>query len=467
MTGKIIHAFCLILLIFAFNNSVNAQHKIVLKTIIVDNYQPYTFLNDKSEPDGFSVEIAKAVTSAMGLELQIRADKWDQAMRELEAGSIDLLPMMAYSPERDKIFDFSVPHTIAYDTIFFKKGTTGIRSLKDLSGKTVIVMNRDIAHNYLISSGLSETMSLNLVDSLPEALKQLAAGKGDAAIMPKLVGIVTLKKLNIIDIDTSPILIDAYRRPFSFAVKDGNKALLERFNQGLNIVKSSGQYDEIYKKWFGLLEDPHINWNAAFKYIVIVALILIGIMVWNMLLRRQVKARTVHLEAEIMQRKQLYQDLLETKELFSKFMHYSPVYTFIKEVTPTESRVLQATENFQQMVGIPGSKMIGKTMTELFPPEFAAKVTNDDWAVASSGKVLTIEETFKDRIYSTIRFPLVHGEKTLLAGYTTDISERKRTEHLIEKRLQISSFAVDHSISEVLQKTLDLTEEMDTVKSFL
>ena len=135
-----------------------------LKTIIVNNYQPYTFINDKGDPDGFSVEIARAVTKTMDLELEIRPDKWNQAMKELETGSIDLLPMMAYSPERNKIFDFSVPHTIAYDAIFFKKGTSGIRSLRDLSGKTVIVMNRDIAHSYLLSSGLSETMNLTLVD---------------------------------------------------------------------------------------------------------------------------------------------------------------------------------------------------------------------------------------------------------------------------------------------------------------
>ncbi|MEI6704086.1 MAG: transporter substrate-binding domain-containing protein, partial [Deltaproteobacteria bacterium] len=132
-----------------------------LKTIIVNNYHPYTFMNNKGEPDGFSVEIARAVAKVMDLELEIRADRWDLAIKELEAGSIDLLPMMAYTAERDKTFDFSVPHTIAFDAIFHKKGATGLGTLKELSGKTVIVMNRDIAHSYLISSGLSKSMALN------------------------------------------------------------------------------------------------------------------------------------------------------------------------------------------------------------------------------------------------------------------------------------------------------------------
>lgn len=134
MTYKKLAFFsCLILLLFLRNSPAGAQVKRaaensdlsprsgLLRTIIVDNYQPYTFVNAAGEPDGFSVEIARAVTRAMGLKLEIRVDKWDEAMKELQTGSIDLLPMMAYSPERDKTFDFSVPHTIAYDAVFQKR----------------------------------------------------------------------------------------------------------------------------------------------------------------------------------------------------------------------------------------------------------------------------------------------------------------------------------------------------------
>jgi len=227
--------------------------KLYLKTIIVDNYQPYTFINEKGEADGFSVDIARAVTKAMDIDLEFRPGPWNQAMKELQDGTIDLLPMMAHSTERDKIFDFSVPHTIAYDAIFTKKGNASFASLKDLSGKTVIVMNKDVAHEYLVVSGLSRAMSLILVDSLPEALRQLASGKGDAAIMPKLVGILTAQKMDLLEIEQSPRIIEEYTRPFSFGVKEGDQKLLERLNQGLNIIRSTGQYDAIYKKWFGEL----------------------------------------------------------------------------------------------------------------------------------------------------------------------------------------------------------------------
>ncbi len=136
---------------------------------------------------------------------------------------------------------------------------------------------------------------------------------------------------------------------------------------------------------------------------------------------------------DITERKKTEEYLQESNELFSLFMRYSPVYVFIKEVTPTESRVLQASDNFLQMVGIRGSDMLGKTMEELFPAEFAAKITADDWAVVSEGKVLKLEENLNGRSYTTIKFPIVRGQKTLLAGYTIDSTEKHELE---EERLK-------------------------------
>ena len=131
---------------------------------------------------------------------------------------------------------------------------------------------------------------------------------------------------------------------------------------------------------------------------------------------------------DITDRKLAETTLRETNELFSLFLHHSPIYTFIKEVTPAVSKVLQASENYHQMIGIPGRDMIGKTMADLFPPEDAARFTADDWAVVSRGEVLKLDEELNGRYYTTIKFPLQQGERTLLAGYTIDITERVHAE---------------------------------------
>lgn len=45
-------------------------------------------------------------------------------------------------------------------------------------------------------------MTIVLAESGPDELKQLSAEKCDAAIMPKLIGLFTVKKLNLSDIKT-------------------------------------------------------------------------------------------------------------------------------------------------------------------------------------------------------------------------------------------------------------------------
>ena len=36
-----------------------------------------------------------------------------------------------------------------------------------------------------------------------------------------------------------------------FAVAKSNKALLDKLNKGLKIIKENGEYDRIYEKWLG------------------------------------------------------------------------------------------------------------------------------------------------------------------------------------------------------------------------
>ncbi|MEI6262644.1 MAG: PAS domain S-box protein, partial [Deltaproteobacteria bacterium] len=62
---------------------------------------------------------------------------------------------------------------------------------------------------------------------------------------------------------------------------------------------------------------------------------------------------------DITMRRRAEESLQASNELFSLFFRHSPIYIYIKEVTPTQSIVLQASDNFEQMIGIPGCEMVG------------------------------------------------------------------------------------------------------------
>ncbi len=68
--------------------------------------EPKVFLNEQGEPDGFFIELLEEIAKVEGWELQYFPCEWEDCLADLEEGQIDLMPDVAYSPDRDVIFDF-------------------------------------------------------------------------------------------------------------------------------------------------------------------------------------------------------------------------------------------------------------------------------------------------------------------------------------------------------------------------
>jgi polar amino acid transport system substrate-binding protein len=273
------------------------------------NYPPYEFLDKDGEPAGFNVELTRAIAEVMGLTVEIKLGPWNEMRKGLESGVIDIVQGMAFSAERTKEVDFSTPHALLYQSIWVRRDDRRIRSLEDVRGKTVIVMRNSIMQDFM--AGFDPKATLILTDTLAEALKLLNLGKGDCALVSKLTGKYLEKELGLKRV--IPVAQPIIMQQYGYAVKKGNLELLGKFNEGLAVLKRSGQYQEIRGRWLGVLEPQPVSWQRAIRYaaLVVIPLLLVlgGTVIWSRVLQRQVAERTRALAREVQEKERALEEL--------------------------------------------------------------------------------------------------------------------------------------------------------------
>ena len=257
-------------------------------TLVVGSEQDYppfaTGMSDETA-SGFSVDLWKAVAAEAGLKYTIRVLPFRQILQEFKEGKIDVLINLAQSEERNRFADFTVPYVVVHGAIFVRKGESGIRTEDDLAGKSVIVINADLAHDYAVSRGWKNR--LVLVDTAAEGMRLLASGQNDAMLIGKLAGMQILQELGLKNLEALKVKV-GFEQKFAFAVPEGQSDLLGKLNEGLALTKSNGTYNALYDKWFGIYETKGIGLHDLLMYIIPVVAVLLGVAGYSFY-RRQIE----------------------------------------------------------------------------------------------------------------------------------------------------------------------------------
>ncbi|MBI5906170.1 MAG: transporter substrate-binding domain-containing protein [Deltaproteobacteria bacterium] len=260
------------------------------------DFRPYAFTDKDGQPTGFGVELLKAVADAMGLPIRFTSGPWDQVWNELVKGEIDVLPVVARTAGREPLVDFSLPHTETFDAFFVREGRPKLPSLAAAAGKEIVVLRSDAAHHELVERKFAGKVIP--VEFIPDGLRLIAAGKHDAMLCSKLVGVLEMGQAGVKDVQPGPPIPD-YKRVFSFAVKKGDAGLVEKLNQGLLILKANGRYDQIYRRWL-VAEEPWRKFQPYFMA-TLAGLVVLGVVV--VLLQWLVRKRTRELAVELAERR--------------------------------------------------------------------------------------------------------------------------------------------------------------------
>lgn len=104
-------------------------------------YAPFEYINDDGEPEGFDVDLIKAIAAEMGFAVNLVNTNWDGIIPSLLAETSDMIiSAMTITEERQQSVTFSDPYFEATQYVAVKSDSP-IKTLEDLQGKKVGVQN--------------------------------------------------------------------------------------------------------------------------------------------------------------------------------------------------------------------------------------------------------------------------------------------------------------------------------------
>lgn len=201
-------------------------------------FPPYGFIAADGSYDGFDLAMAKEVCSRLGWEFEAVAIDWDNKDNELNAGNINCIWNGFTYTGRENEYTWSEPY-VDNSIVVVVKADSGIASLEDLAGKTVMAQAASsavdaIAANESFAASLKEVVELG---DYATGFLELRQGTVDAVAAD--IGVAAFQMANTPGeyvMLAEPISTEQYAVGFLL----GNTALRDAVNEQLLALAADG-----------------------------------------------------------------------------------------------------------------------------------------------------------------------------------------------------------------------------------
>lgn len=381
---------------------------------VYDN-PPKVTADANGRPSGIMGDLLQEVARRENWTLVPVPCRWEACLASLEAGSLDLMPDVARTDSRVRLYDFHrVPALHSWSQLY-RKPDQHIESMLDLQGKRVAVLDGSSQQEYLATllAGFGLRTELVPHTTFDEAFARVAAGEADAVAANHHFGDLAARRYKLVE--TS--LMFQPSRLFFVSGKGRNADLLAALDRHLEPwqAQPDSPYYQVLKRWAVPRETPPIP--AAFWWGlggVVTALLLA--LAFVALLKREVARRTAELRA--------------SEDKLSTILNSVDAFIFIKD---TELRYLYANRQVCELFGKPLSEIVGQGDSAFFDQATARHLRVTDQRVFDRGERLVQEEVNRlpdgsQRTYLSVKLPLRRADNSIyaLCGISTDITEQRQ-----------------------------------------
>lgn len=232
-----------------------------------DSAPPFSYLAEDRQPIGYSIDICTKVIEAIKRELKrsnlaVKFVPVSSSTRitglvsheiDIECGST------TNTAERRKQVDFTIPTFMAATRLLVREDS-GIRSIFDLSGKTVVTTQGSSSEQFFKERNQTRSLGATLVfgKDHAESFSFVETGKAHAFIMDDVV-LYSLRSTTKNPADYA-ITRDALTvEPLAIMLRKDDPSFKKVVDTEIARIITQGEIQAIYRKWFESPTPPHGN----------------------------------------------------------------------------------------------------------------------------------------------------------------------------------------------------------------
>ena len=222
-----------------------------------NSYPPYGFMDENNQPTGFDLDLAQEVATRNGWDIQLEAIDWDAKDALLNQGTINCIWNGFTLEGREGNYTFSEPYMLNEQVVVVKKGS-GISSLSDLAGKTVVTQADSAALDVLEGDQKELADTFKSLQTLPDynnAFMQLESGMVDAVACDLSIAQYQIAA----KADVYEQLGTLSSEHYAVGFKKGDDALAQKVTDTLKEMYNDGTVAKLIEKYasYGMSAD---NW---------------------------------------------------------------------------------------------------------------------------------------------------------------------------------------------------------------
>jgi len=224
-----------------------------MKMVYFDNYQPFSWLDEKEQMRGILIDVInETIRKRMKISVTHEGYPWARAQNRVRVGRADAFVTVP-TPERKSYTEISSEVVTAVKFALFAKKESPkmkkfrkIRTIADLKDFTLV----SYKGNGWAKKNLAG-FNVEWVRSLNTAMKMIARGRCDLLPQSSKVTLFNIKRLGYQDriIEIPDVILDSTDFKLCIGKKSSYGNILSEFDEMMKAVREDGTLQKIYDKY--------------------------------------------------------------------------------------------------------------------------------------------------------------------------------------------------------------------------